>query len=86
MGSILRTAEATLVHTAVGQFVCKFGGEMLLQLLQLADFSFVLDSLLVMVWTLLSTLVSLSWCAILGERCTTFVWLSSLGFSSRMIL
>jgi hypothetical protein len=49
---ILRTAEATLVRTAVGQFVRKFGGELLLQLLQLADFSFGLDSLLVMVWTL----------------------------------
>ena len=50
--SILRTAEETLVRTAVGQFVRKFGGELLLQLMQLADFSFGLDSLLVMVWTL----------------------------------
>jgi hypothetical protein len=40
------------VCTTVGQFVRKFGGELLLQLLQLADFGFGLDSLLVMVWTL----------------------------------
>jgi hypothetical protein len=44
MASILRTAEATLVR--------KFGGEMSLQLLQLVDFCFGLDCLLVMVWTL----------------------------------
>jgi hypothetical protein len=49
---ILRTAEAALVRTAVGQFVRKSGGELLLQLLQLADFGFGLDYLLVMVWTL----------------------------------
>jgi hypothetical protein len=35
----------------LGSFVHKFGGEML-QLLQLADFGFGLDYLLVMVWTL----------------------------------
>jgi hypothetical protein len=52
LASILRTIEATLVHTAVGQFVRKSRGELLLQLLQLAYFSFVLDYLLVMVWTL----------------------------------
>jgi len=52
MVGILRTAEATLVRTAVGQFVCKSGGELLLQVLQLADFGFGLDYLLVMVWTL----------------------------------
>jgi hypothetical protein len=40
------------VRTVVGQFVPKFGGELLLQLLQLADFGFGLDYLLVMVWTL----------------------------------
>jgi hypothetical protein len=40
------------VRTVVGQFVRKFGGEFSLQLLQLEDFSFGLDSLLVMVWTL----------------------------------
>jgi hypothetical protein len=57
------------VHTAVGQFVHKFGGELSLQLLQQADFDLGLDSLLVMVWTLLSALVTLIWCAILGERC-----------------
>jgi hypothetical protein len=33
------------VRTAVGQFVRKFGGELSLQLLQLADFSFGLDYL-----------------------------------------
>ena len=52
LAGILITAEATLVRTAVGQFVRKFGGELSLQLLQLEDFSFDLDYLLVMVWTL----------------------------------
>jgi hypothetical protein len=52
LAGILRTAEATLVRTAVGQFVRKSGGELSLQLLQLADFGFGLDYLLVMVWTL----------------------------------
>ena len=52
MARILRTAEAALVHSTVGQFVRKFGGELLLQLLQLADFGFGLDSLLVIgEWT-----------------------------------
>jgi hypothetical protein len=40
------------VRVVVGQFVCKFGGELSLQLLQLVDFGFGLDYLLVMVWTL----------------------------------
>jgi hypothetical protein len=71
MANILITAEATLVCTAVGQFVRNFGGELSLQLLQLADFGFGLDYLLVMVWTLLSSLVTLAWCAIFGERCAT---------------
>jgi hypothetical protein len=52
MASILITTKVALVCTTVGQFVHKFGGEMLLQLLQLADFDFGLESLLVMVWTL----------------------------------
>jgi hypothetical protein len=56
------------VHTTVSQFVREFGGELSLQLLQLADFGFGLDYLLVMVWTILSALV---WCTILGERCAT---------------
>jgi hypothetical protein len=72
LASILRTTEEALVRTAVGQFVHNSGGELLLQQLQLADFSFVLDYLLVMVWTLSSSLVTLSWCAILGEICATF--------------
>jgi hypothetical protein len=38
------------VRTAVGQVVHKFGGELLLQPLQLANFGFGLDYLLVMVW------------------------------------
>jgi len=37
LAKILRTAEATLVCTTVGQFVRKFGGELPLQLLQLAN-------------------------------------------------
>ena len=44
--------QSSLVRTAVIQFVRKFGGELSLQLLQLADFGFGLESLLVMVWTL----------------------------------
>ena len=52
MASILITAEEALVRTAVGQFVRKFGGKLLLEMLQLADFSFGLNYLLVMVWTL----------------------------------
>jgi hypothetical protein len=40
------------VRTVVAQFVHKFGGELPLQLLQLADFGFGLDYLLVMVWTI----------------------------------
>ena len=39
MANILKTVEAALIRTAVGQFVCNFGGELLLQLLQLEDFS-----------------------------------------------
>jgi hypothetical protein len=40
------------VRTAVSQFVRKIGGELPLQLMQLVDFSFGLDYLLVMVWTI----------------------------------
>jgi hypothetical protein len=40
------------MRTVVEQFVHKFGGELMLQLLQLADFSFFLDYIMVMVWTL----------------------------------
>jgi hypothetical protein len=72
------------VRTAVAQFGPKFGGELSLQLLQLADFGFGLDYLLVMVWTIL---LALAWCAILGDKgALPFVWLSSLGFASEMIL
>jgi hypothetical protein len=52
LAGTLRIAEATLMRTAVGQFVRKFGGELSLHLLHLADFGFGLDYLLVMVWTL----------------------------------
>ena len=52
MAGILRTVEATLVCTAVGHLVRKFGRALSLQLHQLADFGFGLDYLLVMVWTL----------------------------------
>jgi hypothetical protein len=40
------------VHTIVGQFVRKSGGELSLQLLQLANFGFGLDYLLVLVWNI----------------------------------
>jgi hypothetical protein len=53
------------VRTAIGQFVHKSRGELSLQLLQLADFAFGLEYLLVMVCIILSTLV---WFSILGER------------------
>jgi hypothetical protein len=71
------------VRTIVAQFVCKFGGEMSLQLLQLADYT--------LAWTI-------SWLGFglsdqllfdalsLGKGVLPFVWLSSLGFASRMIL
>jgi hypothetical protein len=74
------------VHTAVGQFVRKFGGELSLQLLQLADFSFGLELSLgygldSLISSFYSFLVHYPW----REVCY-LVWLSSLGFSSRMIL
>jgi hypothetical protein len=71
------------VHTAVGQFVRKFGGELPLQLLQLANY--------VLAWT-----ISWLWFGLcdqllfgalsLGKGVLPFVWLSSLGFVSRVIL
>jgi hypothetical protein len=80
---ILRTAEATLVRTAVGQFVRMFGGELSLQLLQLADF--------VLAWTISWLWFGLSDQLLFGalsleKGAPPFVWLSSLGFASRMIL
>jgi hypothetical protein len=71
------------VRIAVSQFVHKFGGELLLQLLQLADY--------VLAWT-----ISLLWFRLseqllfgalsLEKGVPPFVWLSSLGFSSEVIL
>jgi hypothetical protein len=71
------------VRTAVGQFVRKFGGELSLQLLQLADF--------VLAWTISWLWFGLSDHLLLGalsleKGVPPFVWLSSLGFSSGMIL
>jgi hypothetical protein len=60
------------VHTAVPSFVHRFGGELLVQLLQLA----------VTFWLGLSLVGALS----LGKGALLFVWLSSLGFASRVIL
>jgi hypothetical protein len=56
------------VRTAVSQFVRKSGGELSLQLLQLADY--------ILAWTISWLWFGLSdqalvWCAILGERCAT---------------
>jgi hypothetical protein len=71
------------VRTAVAQFVRRFGGELPLQLLQLADS--------VLAWTI-------SWLGFglsdqllfgalsLGKGVLPFVWLSSLGFASGVIL
>jgi hypothetical protein len=68
------------VRTAVGQFVRKFGGELSLQL---AKFGFGLDYLLV--WFGFSD--QLLFGALFLEREVCYlVWLSSLGFVSRMIL
>ena len=67
--------------------VHKFEEELQLQLLQLADFGFDLDSLLVMVWNFYlasfgySFLVCYPW----RDVCH-LVWLLSLGFASRIIL
>ena len=72
------------MHTAISQFVRKFGGELSLQLLQLADFGFGLslgyglDSLINSCY---SCLVHYPW-----REVRYFVWLSSLGFASEMIL
>jgi hypothetical protein len=71
------------VRTAVAQFVHRFGGELSLQLLQLADYA--------LAWTI-------SWLGFglsdqllfdalsLGKGALPFVWLSSLGFASGVIL
>jgi hypothetical protein len=71
------------VRTAVAQFVRRFGGELSLQLLQLANYA--------LAWTI-------SWLGFglsdqllfdalpLGKGVLPFVWLSSLGFASGMIL
>jgi hypothetical protein len=67
--------------------VHKFGEELQLQLLQLANFGFGWDSLLVMIWTFFlgssgySFLVCYPW-----REVRYIVFLFSLGFSSRMIL
>jgi hypothetical protein len=71
------------VRTAVAQFVRKFGVELSLQLLQLADY--------ILAWT-----ISWLWFGLsdqrlfdalsLGKVVLPFVWLSSLGFAFRMIL
>jgi hypothetical protein len=75
--------QSSLVRIAVSQFVHKFGGELSLQLLQLADY--------VLAWT-----ISLLWFGLsdqllfgalsLEKGAPPFVWLSSLGFSSEVIL
>jgi hypothetical protein len=67
--------------------VRKFGEELQLQLLQLADFGFGLDSLLVMVWNFF--LVSFGYyflvCYPWREVCH-LVWLLSLVFAFEIIL
>jgi hypothetical protein len=67
--------------------VRKFGEELQLQLLQLADFGFDWDSLLVMVWTF--CLVSYGYSCLMRypwREVRHLVWLLSLGFASGIIL
>jgi hypothetical protein len=71
------------VHTTVAQFVLKFGGELSLQLLQLAD--------CVLAWTISWLWFGLSNQPLFGalslrKGALPFVWLSSLGFASGVIL
>jgi hypothetical protein len=71
------------VHTAVSQFVRKFGGELPFQLLQLADY--------ILAWTMSWLWFGLSDKLLFGvlsleKGALPFVWLSILGFSSRVIL
>jgi hypothetical protein len=71
------------VRTAVSQFVCRFGGELSLQLLQLADY--------VLAWTISWLWFGLSDQLLFGalsleKGAPPFVWLSSLGFASGVIL
>jgi hypothetical protein len=82
LAGILNIVEAALVRTAVGQFVRKFGGDLSLQLLQLEDFGFDLDSLLdSLISSCYSCLVRCPW-----KEVRYLVWLSSIGFASEMIL
>jgi hypothetical protein len=71
------------VHIAVAQFVRKFGGELSLHLLQLADC--VLALTISWLWFGLSDQL-LFGALSLGKGALPFVWLSSLGFASRVIL
>jgi hypothetical protein len=71
------------VRTAVSQFVRKFGGELSLQLLQLADY--------ILAWTISWLWFGLSDQLLFGvlsleKGVLPFVWLSSLGFASGVIL
>jgi hypothetical protein len=75
--------QSSLVRTAVSQFVRKSGGELSLQLLQLADY--------VLAWTISWLWFGLSDQLLFGalsleKGVLPFVWLSSLGFASGMIL
>ena len=72
--------QSSLVRTAVSQFVRKFGGELSLQL---ADY--------VLAWTISWLWFGLSDQLLFGalsleKGALPFVWLSSLGFASRVIL
>ena len=75
--------QSSLVCTTVSQFVCKFGGELSLQMLELTDY--------VLSWTISWLWFGLSDQLLFGvlslEKGTLpFIWLSRLGFSSRVIL
>jgi hypothetical protein len=76
-------SQSSLVRTTVSQFVRKFGGELSLQLLQLADY--------VLAWTIYWLWFGLSYQLLFGalsleKGVPPFDWLSSLGFASEMIL
>jgi hypothetical protein len=75
--------QRSLVHTTVSQFVRKFGGALSLKLLQLADY--------VLAWTISWLWFGLSDQLLFGalsleKGVPPFVWISILGFSSKVIL
>jgi hypothetical protein len=78
--------QSSLMRTAVSQFVCKSGGELSLQLLQLAYYIYCLDYMIISwLWFGLSDQLLFGVLS-LGKSVLPFVWISSLWFSFRVIL